>query len=199
MIGAPQTWLGAVLAGGLSKRMGSDKAEVMIEGVPLWSRQRDVLRSAGIGRVFLVRQPGQAAPEGVPCLLDSVPGIGPLGGLHAALHEAGDSPVAVLAVDMPGIGPDWYAWLSAFCDEGVGAMARSAAGCEPLAAIYPPVALAFAEAAVAKGDYSLQRLALSLAERGHLRLVGLDPAGMKRVQSLNTPLEKGAWVERPVT
>ncbi len=199
MIGDPQTWLGAVLAGGHSKRMGSDKAAMMREGVPLWSRQRDVLRDAGVVRVFLVRQPGQSAPEGVPCLRDSVPGIGPLGGLHAALREAGNSPVAVLAVDMPGIGPDWYAWLSGFCAQGVGAMARHGAGCEPLAALYPPGALAFAEAAIAKGNYSLQRLARDLADSGQMNFVSLDDTAKRRVQSVNTPEQKNGWASSPVS
>ena len=184
---------GAVLAGGQSRRMGADKAALAIDGVPLWRRQLRVLRDAGVSDPVLVRGPGQPAPEGVRILRDLHPGIGPMGGLHAALAAAGDAPLALLAVDMPGIGPDWFAWLLGHCGDGTGAMARHALGCEPLAAVYPPSALPLVDEAVSRGDYSLQRLAVALAGSGRMRLVDLGPAEVDRVRSVNTPLDSGAW------
>lgn len=179
-------WFGAVLAGGRSERMGRDKALLAVGGEPLWKRQLGVLRDSGVADPVLVRGPDQEAPAGVRCLRDSHPGIGPMGGLHAALVAAGQSPLVVLAVDMPGIGPDWFAWLGGFCAGGAGAVARHARGCEPLAAIYPLSALPVVNEAIAGRDYSLQRVAHRLAGMGLLKLVDIRPEDTGRLRSLNT-------------
>ena len=79
---------GVVLAGGDSRRMGCDKAEIVIGGEPLWRRQVRVLRTAGADPVMLVRRPGQSAPDGIPILRDGVGDAGPMAGLQAALSAA---------------------------------------------------------------------------------------------------------------
>ena len=185
--------IGAVLAGGLSRRMGTDKAGVILGDGPLWRRQMNVLGAAGLKRVVLVRRPEQVAPLDVECWRDTIAGIGPLAGLHAALAARVADFVAVLAVDMPGIGPEWFAWLSGACAEGAGAMARHADACEPLAAIYPSQALAAVEAQIAAKEHSLQRLANLLAGAGRMRLLPLGATEAPRTASLNTESELRAW------
>ncbi len=172
--------------------MGRDKAFLVVGAAPLWKRQLGVLRDSGVADPFLVRGLGQENPEGARCIHDSHPGIGPMGGLHAALIAASPSPLAVLAVDMPGIGPDWFAWLGGFCTGGAGAVARHAQGCEPLAAIYPPSALPVVNEAIAARDYSLQRVAHRLAGLGFIRLVDIRPQDAGRLRSLNTAGDLGA-------
>lgn len=54
---------GAVMAGGQSRRMGSDKALLGLSGEPLWQRQSRVLQAAGATAVGVVRQVGQPALE----------------------------------------------------------------------------------------------------------------------------------------
>ena len=189
------TVLGAVLAGGRSRRMGRDKAELRLDGEPLWRRQAGVLRAAGLGRVVLIRAAGDLAPSGIECWRDMVPGVGPLGGLHAALRPGAADWIAVLAVDMPGIGPEWFRWLGRFCRPGVGAMARHAEGCEPLAALYPSAAAEEIADRIARGDHSLQRLAAALAESGRMILVPLPAAAAPQVANVNTPGEFAAWEE----
>jgi molybdopterin-guanine dinucleotide biosynthesis protein A len=175
--------------------MGRDKAGLLLDGKPLWQRQLGVLRAAGLERVVLIRRPGDPAPAAVECWRDAVPGIGPLGGLHAALRPGGADWVAVLAVDMPGVDPEWFRWLARFCLPGVGAMARHAEGCEPLAAIYPAAALAEVEARIARGEHSLQRLAAALAHAGRMILVPLPAADAPRIASVNTAAQFAAWEE----
>jgi molybdopterin-guanine dinucleotide biosynthesis protein A len=183
--------LGVVLAGGESRRMGRDKAGIVLGGQPLWRRQSEVLRSAGADPVFLVRRPGQPSPEGISCLRDVFPNAGPMAGLHAALVEAGSGHVAVLAVDMPAIDPEWFLWLAGHCGPGLGAMAVHAAACEPLAAIYPAEAIGETVGHLERGQYSLQGLARSLEEAGRMRLVPLAEGGEQRVASLNWPVQLG--------
>lgn len=185
--------IGAVLAGGFSQRMGSDKAGLILENEPLWRRQVNVLRGLGLDRVVLVRRPDQDAPPGIECWRDSIARIGPLAGLHAALLPRAADFVAVLAVDMPGIGQGWFEWLSGTCREGSGAMACHDNLCEPLAAIYPADAIAAVEAQIEAKDHSLQHLAMSLAAVRRITLLPLNDSGVSRAASLNTEPQLRAW------
>ncbi|PNU05887.1 molybdenum cofactor guanylyltransferase [Novosphingobium guangzhouense] len=78
--------LGAVLAGGMSSRFGSDKALAQINGHSLISLAVDAL-SGWCDHVVVTGR--ETAPA--PTLPDSPrAGMGPLGGLAAALHYASD-------------------------------------------------------------------------------------------------------------
>lgn len=103
--------LGAVLAGGRSRRFGSDKAMALLGGVPLIEH---VLRALApqvdalivCGRVH----PGQRCINDLPG-----PGLGPLGGLNAALAlAAAEGFTAVLSAgcDLPDLPPDLAAGLA---------------------------------------------------------------------------------------
>jgi molybdopterin-guanine dinucleotide biosynthesis protein A len=78
--------LGAVLAGGRSTRFGSDKAEAIWKGRPLVEHVIEYLGTVCDGVVICGRQ-----RHGVLSIPDRpAPDLGPLGGLNAALHFAGD-------------------------------------------------------------------------------------------------------------
>ena len=188
--------LGVVLAGGASQRLGSDKAELLLKGEPLWRRQLGVLRQAGASRVVLVRRPGQVVPEGVECWRDGTEGAGPLRGLRAALAPQVAPFVAVLAVDMPGITPAWFRWLGKFCRPGTGAMACHPEAYEPLAAIYPAEALEAVDSHLAREDQSLQSLAWDLASAGRMVLRPVAKKAAAHLTSINTPLHLDFWNKR---
>lgn len=77
--------LGAVLAGGRSSRFGSDKAMAPWQGRPLIEHAADALRPHVDALVVCGREhPGLASVPDRPA-----PGMGPLGGIAAALHRAG--------------------------------------------------------------------------------------------------------------
>jgi molybdopterin-guanine dinucleotide biosynthesis protein A len=89
--------VGVVLAGGLSSRMGRDKALLEWQGRPLIERQLAVLREAGVDEV---RVSGERAAYGG--IADALPQAGPLGGLAGvAKAEPGDVDLLVMPVDMP--------------------------------------------------------------------------------------------------
>ena len=92
----------AVLAGGLSSRMGQDKTSLRLSGESLLERARRVLKEAGADTVLVS---GKAeVPGGVPDLLAH---CGPPGGLyslleHFAARQALDaSPLLLIPADMP--------------------------------------------------------------------------------------------------
>lgn len=93
----PMRCIGVVLAGGLSSRMGRDKALLAWQGRPLIERQLAVLRAAGVDDV---RVSGDRAAYGG--IADAIPQAGPLGGLAGvARAQAEDVDLLVVPVDMP--------------------------------------------------------------------------------------------------
>ncbi len=188
-----QQLTGAVLAGGKSNRMGRDKATMVHDGRPMWARQTSILVEAGAEPVALVRalgQPPLGLPEDVLLWHDLVPDTGPLAGLHTALSQCRTSLLAVLAVDMPKIDAWWFQWLGSFSGSTIGAMACRPDGIhEPLAAIYPRLALTEIAARLTGPDRSLQSLARALISRQLLRSVPLPAAELWRVANWNTPAE----------
>lgn len=91
---------GIVLAGGLSSRMGRDKALLPWQGRTLLEHMRGLLMLAGAERVWVSgRYPAFA---GVP---DRVTRCGPLGGLYSVALQMPDGPAWVVPVDMPRLSP----------------------------------------------------------------------------------------------
>ena len=93
-----------ILAGGASRRMGRDKANLSYEGTTLLERTVSVV-SPRCSPVFVIAAPGQPLPTlEAQVLRDEVRGVGPLlatgRGLRAAA-EAGLQLAFVCAVDMP--------------------------------------------------------------------------------------------------
>ena len=93
---------GAVLAGGASRRMGSDKAFAEVGGRPLVARAADTLARAGADPVAVVG--GDAAGLarlGLHRVPDRWPGEGPLGGLITALDTSPRPVTVIVACDLP--------------------------------------------------------------------------------------------------
>ena len=96
----------AVLIGGDSSRMGTDKATFPVDGVPMADRVASAAMEAGAAEVLLVGGP-QSRSEGLSGTWkkDGWPGEGPLGGVITALKSASHDTVVVLSCDMPFITP----------------------------------------------------------------------------------------------
>lgn len=94
---SPSPIVGILLAGGQSRRMGSDKAELKIEGHSLLSRTKTLLQQSGCESVFVSRNNA----EGVA---DIYFNQGPIAGVHAVLNSSGfpkNCLALVVPVDMP--------------------------------------------------------------------------------------------------
>ncbi len=94
---------GAVLCGGRSSRMGSDKALLKIDGVPMVVRVATALTQAGCRPVTAIGgDRAHLESLGVSVIDDAWPGEGPVGGVFTALSTAGTADaVVVVACDMP--------------------------------------------------------------------------------------------------
>ena len=153
--------------------MGRDKALLEFAGEPLWQRQRAVLAGAGAVEIFLSARPGQAwaeRAEGFSGVLhDALVDGGPLVGVTAALERATQPWVAVLAIDLPRMTAAWFSALRAECRAGVGVVGRHDGFFEPLAAVYPRELRFLAWEAMARGEFSFQRLLAAAVAQGLMR------------------------------
>ena len=102
------TPLGAILAGGASRRFGSLKALAAVGGRTIGERVREALGEA-VGRVVLVaNEPERYAGLDLPSRPDARPGMGPVAGIETALRwaeEEGRPGALVAACDMPFLDP----------------------------------------------------------------------------------------------
>lgn len=166
--------LGAVLAGGASRRFGSPKALASVGGARLVTRVAAALSAVVTHPVIITDLAEVRAAAGLPARGDSTAGAGPLAGVEAALAWAEEMalPGALcVACDLPFVAP---ALLRELATRGVetGAPAvvpESAAPgeIEPLCAWYAVGALHAVRRSLGLADRSLVRL---LAELGAERL-----------------------------
>ena len=184
-----------VLAGGRSRRMGGDKAllDVAGDGVPLWRRQRDVLRAAGATEVLLSVRTEQAWRGGAGGfdgqLLDAIEVGGPIIGVTAGLERASHGHLAVLAIDLPRMQAGWFATLRAECRDGVGVVGRRGEFFEPLAAIYPKALMTTAWEALVRGEFSLQRFVAAAVAEGQMRVREIGPEEAPLFENWNEPAD----------
>ncbi|VAW02642.1 hypothetical protein MNBD_ALPHA06-1967 [hydrothermal vent metagenome] len=96
--------IGLVLAGGKSRRMGRNKADLRLQGQSFLDVARDTLSAAGCQQVLV------SGPNGIP---DRYADAGPLAGLDAAIAGlANEVLLLVIPVDMPKLQPDLLAELA---------------------------------------------------------------------------------------
>lgn len=95
-------WTGIILAGGLSSRMGTNKAMLELNGSAVLQHVIKALRPA-VSRIIVAAGPHVTTYSAMDydCVQDHYPGKGPLAGLHAALEASDTDWNLVCACDMP--------------------------------------------------------------------------------------------------
>lgn len=93
-----------ILAGGHSRRMGVDKAALLLDGIPFWQVLACKGKLVGIEKIYLSRGREQTADlQEVQPVYDRYPDRGPLGGMQAAFSEMETPYCLVVSVDVPQI------------------------------------------------------------------------------------------------
>ena len=100
-----------ILAGGRSRRFGSDKARALLDGVPLITRVADMLRDVALDITVVADTPDKYADLDLPTIADPTPDLGPLAGLINALEHRltrhGPGYLLLTACDVTTIRPPW--------------------------------------------------------------------------------------------
>lgn len=163
---------GAILAGGQSSRMGTDKAMVPIAGIPMAMRVATAMHDAGAREVFTVGGDIYALGSlGLRVFPDDVPHRGPLAGLIVAMKVAREPIVVVTACDMPWIDASQIRILVAALGTLDVAVATSLGQVQPLFAAWSPRARGRIELSFRGGERSPLRIIKSLAF-AHIELGG---------------------------
>jgi hypothetical protein len=185
------TTAGVLLAGGASRRFGSEKAVAAYAGgllmeLPLQALALSCDRIAVSASATLGASAIAAACE-YPVLEDPVDApAGPLAGILAALRWAqaeGAELLAVAPCDAPTVTAEQVQRLAALASPSRAAAAESAQGLEPLLAVWPVArALTLVERALADGHHPSVR---SLLERlGVVRVAGFDGVNVNAATDL---------------
>ena len=125
-----------VLAGGQSRRMGTDKAFLEWEGHPLLQHALDLVASV-CPRVSIVGAADKFSGYG-PVVEDHFLARGPLAGIHAALRSSKATLNLILAVDLPFVEQRFLEFLLEQANESkpLVTVPRTADGWQPLCAVY---------------------------------------------------------------
>jgi molybdopterin-guanine dinucleotide biosynthesis protein A len=183
--------LGAVLlTGGTSRRLGTDKAALVIDGTTLARRT-----AATLGRLGLTAVEVGPGHTDLPAVREDPPGSGPLAGLvagAAALGETGAAPpdaVLLVACDLPNVEPVLAALVAAPAADlvvPVDVTGRSQYVC----ARYGADLLVRAGALVDGGERSLRGLAGAVAPARRIELHDLPPDALA---DIDTPADARRW------
>lgn len=156
-----------ILAGGLSARMGRDKARLRLRGRTLLAWVRAAARATG-WPVQVIRR-------------DLVPRCGPLGGVWTALRRSRAERLVFLSCDMPFVTPELIRAVAE--RKGRGVFVGTGEGAGFPFALDRAAGLPVVEAAIVARSFSLQSLARGLrARRFKPRRADRD-----QLQNLNTP------------
>ncbi|HAW19534.1 MAG TPA: hypothetical protein DCX14_05055 [Flavobacteriales bacterium] len=131
-----------ILVGGQSKRMGSPKHQLIIDGEPIWERIVKVARMVS-DNVFISCRKDQKTEFESPVILDQYEEIGPMGGILSSFEQLQYPSILFLASDNPLVRHETLLELIAANDSSVAATCAKVVGSdypEPLYSIWNRVA-----------------------------------------------------------
>jgi len=178
----------AILAGGKSSRMGSDKAWLSFGSETLLERMVRRLR-AGFPHIAIVKAAGQPIPDvQCPILEDLLPERGPIGGLYTALKNLEGEKCLIVSCDLPFVCPHFLRHLAEMPLEGDAIVPEWAGWLQPLQAIYGKTALPMVDSQIRAGRLQMRELLGWLKVRivQEEEILPFDPHGLT-FQNINTP------------
>jgi molybdenum cofactor guanylyltransferase len=186
------TLTAVLLVGGNSRRMGVDKATLIVNGKPLWARQLEILRQLPFEKIFVsARARPPWCPSDVEAVLDEPPSRGPLSGIAAALGKLSTTHLLALAIDLPRMTSGQLEKLWKQVHPGVGVIPKNENYFEPLCAIYPAEALASAETLLMGENVAMHGLAQKLVDEKLALVYRVEKSEQKFYHNMNSPLDPG--------
>lgn len=183
----------AILAGGASSRMGTNKALLKVDGAPIITRTYQILARLFHDVIIVTNTP--EAYAFLPCrkVPDIYPNVGSIAGLHSALTHSVTESTFVTACDMPFVEPALIRYLCELqqSESGYDAVVPfSAGGQEPLHAVYSAKCKVVFENAIQDNE----RKILDILERINTRLVSWAElqkkcGSIRSFSNVNTPEE----------
>jgi molybdopterin-guanine dinucleotide biosynthesis protein A len=188
--------IGAVLAGGRSRRFGRDKALVRLRGRSLLTRALESLAPYAEERYLIAKTPGSYAAPGITPLTDRYAAASPLSGILTVAErlEAGDW-LLLTACDIVVL---WPGLIDRLFEEALspGRTVREAAlfslegRLQPFPGLYPAELLGYYRRAYAEGRMELTRIAAEMPHReASLERQDRGAAELPPLANINRPEE----------
>jgi molybdenum cofactor guanylyltransferase len=181
-----------LLTGGASRRMGTDKASLVVAGGPLAPLIAALLQC--VADPVIEVGPGNTT---LPCTREVPPGSGPLAAMAAGAAQLRDrhheGPVLVVATDLPGLTEEYLRLLADHSVPGPdhSVIPRDGTGrAQPLCARYSPTALACAQELLAAGHRSMKALL------ARVPVVWIDAGADGVLLDIDTPDDLAAFRRR---
>lgn len=132
----------AIMAGGKSSRMGTDKSFVQFNGRPMIEVVIDAVAGLGDETLLITNKPADYTHLNLPMVGDVYPDHGSLGGIFTAVHAASHPHTLVVACDMPWLNRPLLEYMITLRETADVVVPRWEKYPEPLHAIYSKVCLA---------------------------------------------------------
>jgi len=127
---------GVILAGGLSKRYGQNKAFLELDGIRLIDRVTAEMKNIFRQVILITNEKDPYVYLGLPTVEDLIRGLGPIGGIYTGLMSISDQAGFFVACDMPFINRQLVRYMVDIKDNYAAVIPSGASGLEPLHAIY---------------------------------------------------------------
>lgn len=179
---------GIVLAGGLSTRMGRDKATLPFSGSDLLHTVLARLAPVCDHLIVVSNIQREILVPDVIVVPDKYPQCGPLAGMHAGLKASATAYNFVVACDMPFLSTEAVAYMAAAAQGFDAAVPFIDGYYHPLHAVYHQNCLSFIEQTLQDGNYRVLDFyaKVRLRQISAAELRRFDPQ-LKTLDNINTP------------
>lgn len=181
---------GVLLAGGKSRRMGTDKRFLTVGERPLLERSCNVLSRIFERVCIVIAQDSPPLEAQIPVLRDLIPSSGSLGGMYTGLQQASTPYIFLAACDMPFIHEGLVQYMVGQKDDVDIVLAYWNGRPQPAHAVYNRNCQSVVEELIRSGDLKLQRLLATPTLRVRLvtedEIREVDPDG-RSFLNVNTP------------
>lgn len=181
-----------ILAGGLSTRMGTDKATLSLSpGGPTlieWIAYR--LSKVAASVLVVSGRADTPVPSGAQLVADAVQGVGALAGVYSGLRAASTGTAFVVATDMPLVNLRVVLYMASLARRFDALVPLVNGQMEPLHAFYGSGCLPAMERAIQRGDRRIVSFfhEIRVGHPDERVLQRLDPRGLSFL-NVNTPAE----------
>lgn len=164
--------------------MGFDKASAVVNDQTMIAHVAAVAAQTGLPCIAVGRAPKATWELSIPFVEDRHPGLGPLAGLHAALHAC-ESDVVLLSCDLPALTREALRWLLDAASDGESGFAASGERPEPLFAVYRQDIRDEVDRRIAAEELGMQRLIKATG----MRVQKVPAEHASALQDVDTPHE----------
>lgn len=151
-------FVGVILAGGKSRRMGTNKALLPYRGRLLIEHIANVMQEV-FERVVIVADEGEPYRFlNLPVYSDIHKNCGPLGGIHAAFCQTNANVLFVVSCDLPGVTPKLIEYILHADTHAAAVVPTADEQLHPLCGLYRHMMLPQIEQAIFDGELALHAL-----------------------------------------